>query len=119
MQDFRKLKVWEKAHRFTVAIYQITKAFPSEERFGLTDQMRRGAWSIPSNIAEGCGRGSNKDFARFLQMSMGSACELEYFILFAKDVELLSEQQSEQLTSNIQEIKRMLASLMQAVRTQE
>jgi four helix bundle protein len=76
MQDFRKLEVWQLAHKLTLAIYRLTKAFPSEERFGLTDQMRRAAVSIEANLAEGTGRGGDADFARFVQIAFGSACEL-------------------------------------------
>jgi len=86
MKDFRELKVWEKAHQFTLVVYQATTAFPKEELFGLTSQMRRSAASIPTNIAEGCGRGSDDDFRRFLQIAMGSASELKYQLLLAHDL---------------------------------
>lgn len=79
MQNFRDLKVWGKAHAATLLIYRATDGFPSTERYGLTSQMRRAAASIPANIAEGCGRASDADFARFLQIAFGSASELEYF----------------------------------------
>jgi four helix bundle protein len=77
MKDFRTLAVWEKAHHFTLAIYRLSKTFPKEELFGLTSQIRRAAASIPTNIAEGCGRSTDPDFARFLQIAFGSACEVE------------------------------------------
>ncbi|CAN5327160.1 hypothetical protein BH20ACI1_BH20ACI1_10250 [soil metagenome] len=86
MRDFRQLRVWEDSHHLTLEIYQITKNFPKEELFALTNQMRRAACSIPSNIAEGCGRGSNKEYAQFLQIAMGSAYELVYQFLLSKDL---------------------------------
>src|SRR5437879_65959 len=112
MQDFRKLLVWSKAHKLALAIYVETRSFPKEEIFGLTSQIRRCAGSIGANIAEGCGRGTDIDFARFLQISMGSACELEYHLLFARDLGLLSEGIHKHLESDLLEIKKMLASLI-------
>jgi four helix bundle protein len=88
MQDFRDLKVWQKAHAMVLSIYAATKNFPPEERFGLTSQMRRAAASIPANIAEGCVRSTDRDFARFLHTSMGSASEAGYFVLLARDLKL-------------------------------
>jgi len=112
MQDFRDLKVWAKAHQVTLAIYHATEAFPSAERFGVTGQMRRAASAIPANIAEGCGRGSDADFARFLQIALGSASELEYFLLLARDLRLLAPSLHDQIVADTQEIKRMLTSLI-------
>ena len=85
MQDFRKLNVWEKAHEFVLDVYKASDLFPPQEKFGVTSQLRRSAASIPTNIAEGCGRGSNADLARFLQISMGSASEVEYLLILARD----------------------------------
>ncbi len=85
MRDFKKYKVWELGHKITLEIYRITKDFPKEELYGMTSQMRRAAYSIPSNIVEGCGRESNTEFRRFLIISQGSASELEYFTILAKD----------------------------------
>jgi four helix bundle protein len=112
MQDFRNLKVWEKSHLIALSIYKITEAFPKEEIFGLTSQMRRAASSIPTNIAEGCGRSSDSDFARFLHMAMGSACELEYQLLLSHDLVFLKDEDWIKVDSNVKEIKRMLASLI-------
>lgn len=81
VRDFRKLKVWEKGHALTLSIYTVSQNFPREELYGLTSQMRRAASSIPTNIAEGCGRNSDAELARFMQISMGSASELEYQLL--------------------------------------
>ena len=91
MQDFRNLKVWEKSHRLTMAIYSITGTFPRQEMYGLTGQLRRAAASVPANIAEGCGRDTNAELARFLQIAMGSASELEYHLLLAHDLAYIDD----------------------------
>ncbi len=90
MQNFRELKVWNKAHAVTLAAYSATESFPASERYGLTSQMRRAATSIAANIAEGCGRSSDADFARFLHVALGSASELEYLVLLARDLRLIT-----------------------------
>ena len=117
MQDFRKLKVWEKAHQFVVTIYRESNRFPDDEKYGLTSQIRRAAASIPTNIAEGCGRNSNPDFARFLSIAMGSASEVEYQIILATDLDYISVETSRSLETGLLEIKRMLNSLLQKVRS--
>ena len=116
MKDFRELKVWEKAHQLTLAVYQATAAFPKEELYGLTSQMRRSAASIPTNIAEGCGRGSDDDFRRFLQIAMGSASELEYHVLLAHDLGYLVTADYEHLSAAVAKVKRMLAALITKVK---
>jgi len=116
MQDFRKLAVWRKAHELTLAVYRATVGFPSEERFGLTRQIRRACASIPANLAEGSGRGGDTDFARFCQMAMGSAAEVEYHLLLARDLRMLEPQKYQDLTANVTEIKKMLTSLMKTLR---
>ncbi len=88
MRDFRQLMVWEKSHQLTLEIYQATGAFPREELYGLTSQIRRAAASIPANIAEGCGKDTETELARYMQISMGSASELEYHLLLAHDLGL-------------------------------
>ena len=110
MKDFRKLKVWEKSHRLTLAVYKATRTFPREELYGLTSQPRRACASIPANIAEGCGRKGDAELARFLQIAMGSASELEYHPLLAHDLESLNASEYEPLTRETTEVKRMLAS---------
>ncbi|SRR5690606_1642743 len=111
MQDFRNLQVWKAAHAVTLDIYRMTQEFPQEERYGLTSQVRRSAVSIPSNIAEGCGRGSDADFARFVQIAMGSASELEYQILLADDLAFMHSAESQTLIEKVQRVKRMLIGL--------
>src|SRR5690242_13097724 len=106
MKDFRKLLVWEKAHQLTLAIYQLTGTFPRDETYGLVSQMRRAASSIPSNIAEGCGRDGDAELARFCLMARGSASELEYQILLSRDLKLIQSQNYERLTQETVEIKR-------------
>jgi four helix bundle protein len=113
MKDFRTLTVWQKAHALTLAIYVATRAFPREELYGLTSQLRRGSTSIPSNIAEGCGRGTDLDFARCLQIAMGSASEVEYQLLLARDLALLDEAAYQRLSNACTEVKRMLTALIQ------
>jgi len=115
MKDFRNLDVWTKAHAATLAIYRATAIFPKEEMYGLTSQMRRCCTSIPANIAEGCGRQGNGEFHRFLQIAMGSASELEYHLLLSHDLYFLEEEKFQTLTSDVHEIKKMLASLIRHV----
>jgi four helix bundle protein len=116
MKDFRKLQVWEKAHFLTLSIYKQTHTFPKEELYGLTSQIRRASSSIPINIAEGCGRGSDKDFARFLQISFGSASETEYLLLLCFELGYLSENNYLESNLLVQEIKKMLAKFMSTLR---
>jgi len=113
MRDFRTLKVWEKAHTLTLALYQATATFPQTQRFELTSQMRRASLSIPANIAEGCGRSGQAEFAHFLNIAMGSATELQYHLLLARDLNLLNKQNYGTLEQQVTEVKRMLTSLMQ------
>ena len=93
-------------------VYKHTASFPSEERYGLTSQVRRSATSVPSNIAEGRGRGSDADFARFAQIAMGSASELEYQLLLAHDLLLLSKADHLQISNDVQDVRRMLNGLL-------
>ncbi len=116
MQDFRELRVWQRSHELTLELYQVTAQFPAEERYGMSSQIRRAAASIATNIAEGCGRGSDADFARFLQISMGSASELDYHLLLARDLNYLDSAQYNQLYNKLSELKRMLNSLIQKLR---
>ena len=116
MQSFRSLRVWEKSHRLTLDIYASSKCFPREEIYGLTSQMRRASSSIGMNTAEGCCRKGNIELARFLQMALGSASELEYQLLLAHDLQYLKNLEFERLTAQAIEVKRMLSSLMLKVK---
>ncbi len=113
MRNFKELKVWNKAHEVTVAAYKATAAFPKQEMFGLTSQIRRAASSIGANIAEGAGRGTNADFVRFLQISLGSANELHNHLMFARDLGFIVENDFERLLAAVLEIQRMLARFVQ------
>jgi len=112
MQDFHSLKVWEKSHEFTLRIYSITRLMPKDEIYGLISQIRRSASSIPINIAEGCGRGSDADFSRFLHMSMGSASESEYLLFLCKELNYIDSDLYQDLITDITLIKKMLNSLL-------
>ena len=93
MRDFRRYRVWQKGHQLTLQAYHVTKAFPKDERFGLTAQMRRAASSIPMNIAEGFGRRSGKDRARFVDIALGSTNEFQYQLILSKDLSYLEQDQ--------------------------
>ena len=113
MQDFTKLQVWNKAHSFTIDLYKITSNFPSEERYGLTNQIRRASVSIESNIAEGCGRNGDREFSRFLDIAQGSAYEVRTQLLIARDLEYISSEIFESLNNQIVSVSKMLNSLNQ------
>ena len=117
MRNFRRLQVWERSHELTLRIYELTSLFPREEIYGLTSQTRRACASIPTNIAEGCGRESPADFARFLQIAVGSASETEYLILLARDLKYLNTDQYVELIDQIITIKKMLTALLKNIRT--
>ena len=117
MQDFRQLTVWRRAHELTLAVYRSTKGFPQDELYGLTSQMRRAAVSVAANIAEGCCRSGDTEFGRFLQIAMGSASELAYHLLLARDLEFLRADEYESLNGTVSEVERMLAALIRKLRT--
>jgi len=116
MRDFRKLDVWQKSHDLAMHVHIVTKQFPKEEIYGLTSPTRRSATSVPMNISEGCGRDSVLDFRRFLSIAAGSASELEYQILLARDLEYLNQEQFERLTAKVIEVRRMLAALIRKLK---
>ena len=117
MQNYKDLKVWEKAHQFTLEVYGVTKQYPKEEIYCLTNQLRRAASSIPANIAERCGKNSQAEFARFLNISSGSANEAEYFLILSKDLKYLDENIFDTLIKIINEIKAVLIALISKVRS--
>lgn len=112
MQAFRDLKVWNKAHEFTLDVYKQSAAFPRDEIYGLTSQLRRSAMSIAANIAEGCGRNGSNELRHFLEIAMGSASEVEYHLLLARDLGFLRNENHATLDDRICEIKRMLSALI-------
>jgi four helix bundle protein len=115
MKDFKELRVWAKAHRLALDVYQLTQSFPREELFGLTSQIRRSVGSIGANIAEGCGRRSDGELTRFLQIARGSASELECQLLLARDLHFLSIPEFQRIERHLVEVQRMLTSLVRRV----
>jgi len=113
MKDFRKLLVWEKSHLLALAVYKTTSLFPKAEIYGLTSQMRRAAVSIPSNIAEGCGRKTEAELSHFMQIAMGSSSELEYQLTLAHDLHYLDDNTFQELEKTLVETRRMLNSFLQ------
>jgi four helix bundle protein len=112
MQDYRELKVWEKAHQTTLDLYKVTQRFPRSELYGLTSQIRRSSSSIPSNIAEGSVQESDLQYRRYLQVALGSAAELDYQILLAHELEYMDAATYTKLQNEIDQIKKMLTSFI-------
>jgi four helix bundle protein len=119
MQNFRALRVWQKAHAVSLEVYRHTQGFPTTERYGLIAQIRRAAVSICANIAEGCGRGSRRELVRFLHIALGSASELECELVLSVDLGFLAQQDHAKLEISIIEVKRMLGALIRRVRQQD
>lgn len=117
MQDYKELLVWQKSHLLVISIYKCLTSFPKEETYNLVSQLRRAATSIPANIAEGTGRYTQKDFASFLQNALGSAHEVEYLLILSKDLAYIKMEDFQSLSSNTNEIKAMLISLIKKVRS--
>lgn len=116
MQDFHDLRVWEKSHALAKRVYAVTEAFPKGEQFGLVSQLRRVAVSIPTNIAEGCGRTGRPEFAHFTQIAMGSAAETEYLLLLSTELGFVTEESYAPLANLVIEVKRMLCALHDRLR---
>ena len=111
MRDFKKYDVWQISHDLVLNVYKITASFPASEKYQLITQMQRAAYSIPSNLSEGCGRESDKDFNRFVQIALGSAHELEYFFILARDLSFIDQTSYETLDHQVNEIKKKLYNL--------
>jgi four helix bundle protein len=116
MHNFKELKIWQLSRTLVKEIYGVTSDFPSAEKYGLVSQLRRCAVSIPTNIAEGAGRNTDKDFAQFLNISLGSAFELETLLILAYDVNFISQVQLENLSIKISEIQKMIHGLIKTLR---
>lgn len=116
MRNHEDLEVWQKAHSFTIKLYRATETFPRSEMFGLTSQVRRAAGSIGANLAEGCGRWSDAELARYVQIAMGSAGELQNHLRLARDLEFLSQSEYNLLLKNLTSVRQMLTALLQSVR---
>lgn len=108
MRDFLKLEIWQRSHQLTLKIYRVTQNYPSEEKYGLTQQMRKASASIPTNIAEGCGRNSNSQLLHFLQIAAASASELEYHLILSRDLMYLPDQIFKELSTETIEIRKMI-----------
>jgi len=118
MRNFKELDVWRESHKIVLEIYAQTALFPKEEQYGLISQMRRSAQSIPTNIAEGCGRNSEKDFLRFCHIAMGSASELEYQLILSHDLKYIKQSDFESLSNQLVTLKKRLNAFIQYLRTQ-
>ncbi len=116
MKDYRRLKIWERSHRLAVRIYESSKSLPKDELYGLVSQMRRAAVSIPTNIAEGCGRDGDPELKRFLTISLGSACELDYLVLLATELQFLDARTSQSLADEILKVRRMIGMFVQKLK---
>lgn len=117
MKDYEKLEVWQWAHEFTLEVYAITKSFPKEELFGLTSQLRRSSASIAANIAEGCGRDSDADFKRFLDIAYGSASESSYHLRLARDLGYCGAADFEKLNAKLASVRKMLGALIRILKS--
>lgn len=116
MKDYRKLTVWEKAHRLVLEVYKLTCTYPREEQFNLISQLRRAATSVPTNIVEGCGRFTRKDFAKFLQDAFGSAQEIEYLLFLSSELNYMDNEKYNVINAQVNEVKAMLLSLLEKIR---
>ncbi len=116
MQDFRNLEVWQRAYALALDVYRASRQFPREEIYSLTSQVRRCSISIPSNIAEGCGRQTDADFKRFLHIAMGSAAELECQLMLIRDLKLIDIPKSDQLLNEVAVTRKMLNALIQRLK---
>jgi len=112
LRNYRDLEVWDKAHKLTLQLYQRSRSFPKEEFYGLTSQLRRSAMSMGANLAEGCGRQTTPELARFVRIAMGSASELDYHLLLAHDFGYLQSDEHKSLSHELTRIRKMLAALL-------
>ncbi|WP_299435145.1 four helix bundle protein [uncultured Aquimarina sp.] len=115
MRNFKELKVWEKSHKLCLSIYDVTNGFPNEEKFGVISQIRRASSSVPTNISEGCGYDSSKEFARYLRIASGSISEVEYLLILSKDLNYINEKQASDLLNQAIQIRKMLFNLVKAI----
>jgi len=115
MRNYRELQVWTKAHSLTLELYRLSRLFPKEELYGIVAQLRRAASSIGANLAEGCGRQTQPEFARFVRVAMGSASELDYHSVLARDLGLLNDDAYKQVSRQLTDVRKMLASLLKTI----
>ena len=114
--DYKNYSVWRKSHQLTLDVYQLTEKFPKHELFNIVSQLRRASVSIPTNIAEGTGRGTQKEFKRFLQIALGSAFETEYLLILSKDLNYANLEKINHCLLSIEEVKKMLTGLIKKVK---
>ncbi|MBL1280720.1 MAG: four helix bundle protein [Fluviicola sp.] len=117
MRDYKKYQVWTKAHKLALDVYALTKNFPKSEQYGITSQLRRASLSIPTNIVEGTGRNSEKEFAYFINIAAGSAAEVEYLLIFSKDYAYISENEHEKINAEVVSVRKMLNALYSKVKS--
>ena len=115
MRNYRDLQVWTKAHSLTLDLYRLSRQFPKEELYGLVAQLRRAASSIGANLAEGCGRRTQPEFARFTRLAMGSASELDYHLLLSRDLGLVKDDDYQRASRGLTEVRKMLTSLLSSI----
>ena len=115
MRNHRDLQVWSKSYALALELYKVSRAFPKEELYGLTSQMRRAAVSVGANLAEGCGRRSNAEMGRFVRIAMGSAAELDHHLLLSKDLGFLSDGDHRRFLGSLTEVRKMLSALLDSI----
>jgi four helix bundle protein len=115
MRNYRDLQVWTKAHTLTLDLYQLSRQFPREELYGMVTQLRRAACSIGANLAEGCGRRTQAELARFTRIAMGSASELDYHLLLSRDLGFVKNDDYQRVSTLLEEIRKMLTSLLNSI----
>ena len=115
MRDFQQLEIWQRSHHFTLRVFTVIQSFPKEELYGLTSQMRRSSASIPTNIAEGCGRNSSAELKRFLTIAAGSSSEIQYQLILAKDLHYINDSVFKELHKEIIQIRKMIYSYSEKV----
>ena len=118
MRNYRELQVWSKAHALTLELYRVSRGFPRDEIYGITSQLRRAAVSIGANLAEGCGRRTSSELARFVRIAMGSASELDYHLLLCRDLGFMSSDDFTTRTAQLTEVRKMLTSFLNSVEEQ-
>lgn len=118
MRNYRDLQVWSKAHHLTLELYRVSQRFPREELYGITGQLRRAAVSIGANLAEGCGRRTSNELARFVRIALGSASELDYHLLLSRDLGFMSTDEFTIASSALTEVRKMLTSFLNSVEEQ-
>jgi four helix bundle protein len=118
MRNYRDLQVWSKAHNLTLELYRVSRGFPREEIYGVTSQLRRAAASIGANLAEGCGRRTSSELARFVRIAMGSAGELDYHLLLSRDLGFMKDDEFKRTATDLTEVRKMLTSFLSSVEKQ-